>query len=165
MTWTKCCFTDCSILPRTHFWKRNWQKPLPGSHHLPIRKKGVISLLQGTFKDKNKALTFLPSPLKPSVLLVTQNIYRFCLYRLFLHDYVKRSGPNYHCSLFIFTNHHFSLTGFQFPDLLSFLSFPTVSFSFRRCCWDFIFILLVTVCTCKAGSGQRKSRKSDNSPF
>lgn len=39
VTWLKCCFTHCSTLPRTHSWKRSWQKSPPVSHHLPFGEK------------------------------------------------------------------------------------------------------------------------------
>lgn len=60
-----------------------------------------------------------------------------------------------------FKNPHFHLTCFRVCDLLSFLPSLAVPFSFRRCCRDLIFILLVTVCTCKAGLrtvGEQKVR-------
>lgn len=140
ITWSKCCFTACFTLPRTHFWKRIWQKPSPGSRHLPIGKKEVISLLHGTFKGKNKATDLSPVSFK-TIWTSGDSVFIDFVFTDYFYTIMWMNGLKYRCSLFSFTNHHFHLTCFHLCGRLSFL-FPHCSLFFQKMLLWFHFYLI-----------------------
>lgn len=156
VTWLKCCFTHCSTLPRTHSWKRSWQKSPPVSHHLPFGGKKVISSPHGTFKERNKVGDV--SPILPQNHLGFIDVFT----DYFLPDCVNDQTTEAPLSQVILHSH---LTCSHLRDLLSFLS-SSPYFFFQELLLGFNSLSYWSQSAhVRLASGWRESRDLDNSHF
>lgn len=175
---SKCCFTGCSTLPRTHFWGKTGRNLL--LCHIACqseRGKELVSSLHGAFKKKIRPLwrlfpfitTFCRWFVRIYVVsfIITLSSSHVCEWTEKRQDGNQKlslaNRPLYfHLTWFHSHRHYPCFFPLSHSQLNVFLNafFPP----FIRYCWDFSLILLVTVCTEKGKTlGWREGGKKDNS--
>lgn len=176
---SKCCFTGCSTLPRTHFWGKT------GRNHLLChiacqseRGKELVSSLHGAFKKKIRPLSS-PLSLHNHILPVIWVYLRCVFYHYFIHlSQIHASGEKndkmahrsylLQITLFISTSHdfiHANTTHVFSPSLTLSSMLPSAFFfPFHKILLGFLSYLIGHSLHREGKTlGWREGRKKDNS--